>query len=144
MRPVSTPVDERLASLSADARPAMQQLDGLIVAAMPGRSRVLWGGVFWGGSEQSIIGYGDLVQPRPRGESMRWFVVGLARQSSSFSVYVNAVEDGRYLLAQYAGRLGRAAAGSARLSFRRLEDLELETFTQMLGRAHELCPPDPG
>jgi hypothetical protein len=105
---------------------------------------VVWEGVFWGGTEQQIIGYGDLLQPRPRGEAVEWFVVGLARQKKAISVYVNAVDDGRYLLSAYAGRLGKARTGSASLSFRRPEDLDLEAFTELVRRAGELCPPSPG
>ena len=36
----------------------MVALDRRIVAGLPGRSRALWRGTFWGGTEQAIIGYG--------------------------------------------------------------------------------------
>jgi len=130
--------------LSEDVRPGMQRMDEAIVAAMPGRSRVLWEGIFWGGTEQRIIGYGDLVQPRPRGKEVRWFVVGLARQKSHLSVYVNAARGKGYLLAEYAGKLGKAKIGSAALTFRSPEDLDLPAFTEMIAAASELCPPNPG
>ena len=58
------------------ADPELTELDALLAAAFAGRSRLLWTGVFWGGSEQEIIGYGDLVQSRPRGPDVEWFVVG--------------------------------------------------------------------
>ena len=56
------PVDRFLGGCSDD----MRLLDSVITSAMPGRSRTLWEGVFWGGTEQQIIGYGDLVQRRPK------------------------------------------------------------------------------
>ena len=144
MRRVSRSPDDVLAALPDDVRPDMVRLDALISEALPGRSRVVWEGVFWGGTEQQIIGYGDLLQPPARGEAVEWFVAGLARQQKAISVYVNAVDDGRYLLSAYAGRLGRARTGSASLSFKRPEDLDLEAFTELVRRAGELCPPSPG
>ena len=105
---------------------------------------MLWEGVFWGGTGQRIIGYGDLVQPRPRGEQVRWFVVGLARQKAVMSVYLNAVDGKRYLLSQYADRLGKVKTGSAVLNIRSLEDLDEAAFTEMVIRANEFCPPNPG
>ena len=89
--------DEFIASIDDDdLRDGTAQLDALIRKALKSRCRVLWEGVFWGGTDQSIIGYGDIVQPRPRGDDVEWFLVGLARQKAHWSVYVNAAEDGRY------------------------------------------------
>lgn len=144
VKQVSASPDGFLAALPEDVRPDMVRMDTLISATMRKRSRVLWEGVFWGGTQQQIIGYGDLLQPRPRGKDVEWFVVGLARQKQSISVYVNAVADGRYLLAAYADRLGKVKAGSASISFRRPEDLELDAFTELVRRASDLSPPSPG
>ena len=143
MRQVDTAPEDFLASLDEDVRQDMERIDALIGAAMTGRSRVLWEGVFWGGTEQRIIGYGDLVQPRPRGQDVRWFVVGLARQKAFISVYVNAARDGKYLLADYADRLGRVKTGSAVVNFRTSDDLDLDAFAEMIAMASDLCPPDP-
>src|SRR5690606_11771355 len=103
-----------------------------------GRSRTVWDGVFWGGTDQHIIGYGDIVQPRPRGEDVEWFAVGLARQQNHFSIYVNAVDDGQYLLRQYEGRLGKVRRGSARIARRHLADGDRGALRELLSRAAEL------
>ena len=95
MEIVETTPDEFLGSIEDDAiRDTMRAVDAAIVAALPRRRRVLWQGVFWGGTDQSIIGYGDITQPRPRGDDVEWFLVGLARQKSNYSIYLNAVRDG--------------------------------------------------
>lgn len=141
MEQVATPPEEYLAALADDVRPDMQRMDALIAAAIPGRSRVLWEGVFWGGTHQRIIGHGDLVQPRPRGGEVRWFVVGRARQKAGISVYINAVDGKRYLLTDYAKRLGKVQTGSAVLNIRALDDLDVDVFTEMVRRANALCPP---
>jgi hypothetical protein len=137
-----TDPDQYLQSLPADIREEMVGLDALITSAMPGRRRVVWEGTFWGGTEQTIIGYGDLVQERPGGATVEWFVVGLARQKNYFSIYVNATAAGRYLVADYAGRLGKAKVGSANVTFKRLADIDAETMRKLVFRAHELSPPD--
>lgn len=136
-------VDEFLASIDADEGEAMRLLDARICAALPGISRVLWRGVFWGGTEQSIIGYGDLVQERPKGPPVEWFLLGLALQKNHISVYVNAHDEGGNLAKQHAPALkapgGRAIkAGPASLAIRSLADLNLEEFDRMLANARAI------
>lgn len=130
--------DAYLASLPQDRRGTMTALDALIRDALPGRSRTVWTGTFWGGSEQTIIGYGQITQSRPRGPDVEWFAVGLALQKAYVSLYVNAADGGRYLAQTYAGRLGTVKVGSASVSFRRLEDVDVDALTEMLRRADEL------
>lgn len=139
MRISDTTPEEFLSSLDdADVRRHMHSLDHLISGVFAGRSRRVWEGVFWGGTEQRIIGYGDIVQPRPRGGDVEWFAVGLARQSKHYSIYVNAVEDRAYLLAQYAGRLGKAKIGSASLTFTDPAVLDHAALVELLERAEAL------
>lgn len=126
-----------------DTRASMIELDGLIQSCLPGRERKLWEGVFWGGTEQSIVGYGHIVQLRPRGEDVSWFLVGLARQKDHFSVYLNAVDDGKYLGQRYADELGKVKVGAASIGFKKLTDLDLDAFRAMLVQADEITPPDP-
>ena len=110
-------------------------VDGALRAGMPDAPRTLWRGVFWSGTEQAIVGYGDISQPRPRGEAVDWFLIGLAEQKSYVSLYVNAVADGAYLSHKFADRLGKVKTGSAAVSFRRLEDLDLDVVTEMAAEA---------
>ena len=121
----------------------MRELDRIISAAMPNRRRVLYEGKFWGGSQQQIIGYGHIVQSRPRGDDVHWFLVGLARQKGHYSLYVNAVDDGRYLGQHYEDRLGKVKMGAASIGFTSLDDLDLEVLEDLLVRAHEITSPDP-
>ncbi len=131
-------VDDFLATLPESHRADMQALDAIITPIFADDSRVMWEGVFWGGSEQSIIGYGDLVQQRPKGETVQWFVVGLALQKAGISVYVNAVKDGQYLGKVYGSSLGKVKLGSASIGFRKLANLDLDAFTAMVREARDL------
>ena len=126
-----------LDSLPPDSGNPMKQLDQLISRIMKGHPRVLWEGVFWGGTEQVIIGYGDLVQSRGRGKTVEWFMVGLALQKNHLSLYVNAVADGKYLGDKYRSRLGKVKIGSASVSFRKLEDVDLGGLTELVTAARQ-------
>jgi hypothetical protein len=123
----------------------MAALDAELARVFAEHERVLWEGPMWGGTHQRIIGYGALRQPRPSGETVDWFVVGLAAQKSYLSLYVSAVEDGQYLVKRYADRLGKVKVGSANVTFRRLADLHLPVALEMATRARDLVfgPQDP-
>ncbi|WP_137843032.1 hypothetical protein [Microbacterium sp. 2FI] len=128
-------VDEFLASLPDDRQGDMVLLDRLIVERMPDAERVLWEGVFWGGSEQRIIGYGDWSYTRSDRTRVDWFRVGLGMQKNHISVYLNATEDGQYLAKKYGGRLGAVKIGSAAVSFRRVEGVDLGELGRLVSLA---------
>lgn len=125
------------ASLPERVRDDVVRLDREIDEVM-GEPRSVWIGVFWGGSEQTIVGYGDLVQMRPRGKTVEWFKIGLAVQKNYISVYVNAVDGERYIAEIHAEKLGKVKVGKASISFRSLAELDLPAFRAMLKRAAEL------
>lgn len=140
-----TGVDAHLDSLEdPEVAETMRTLDRLMSRVMPNRRRVLYEGPFWGGTHQQIIGFGHIVQPRPRGDDVHWFLVGLARQKDHYSVYVNAVDDGRYLGQHFEGRLGKVKLGSASIGFRSLDDVDLAVLEELLIQADEVTDPDPG
>jgi hypothetical protein len=132
MQPTTDDVDAYLAS--SDDLAALRELDAVVAAGLPGVRRTLWRGTFWGGTEQVIIGYGDLAQHRPDGRVVDWFWVGVAQQKRNLSLYVNAVEDGRYLSQGYGARLGKVKVGASAVTFRSPADLDLPVVTEMLSR----------
>ena len=133
-------VTEFLATLDGPHADSLRALDLIIAEVFSGLTRDLWEGKFWGGTDQQIIGYGHIQQPRPRGPAVEWFVVGLARQKNHLSVYVNAAADGGYLVQQYKGRLGKVKVGSAAITFPSIDSLELDAFRALLQDAARLTP----
>jgi len=133
-------VDGFLAGIASARGDDLRALDRIISEELDGLERVLWEGAMWGGTEQRIIGYGGISQPRPRGASVEWFLVGLAEQQRHLSVYVNAAEDGEYLVKRRAGELGAVKVGSAAVTFASLADLDEPAFRALLRRARELMP----
>ena len=138
MRVSNESVDAWLASIEDERAEDFRRLDALISDVFADDSRVLWAGKFWGGTDQTIIGYGDLIQPRPKGDDVHWFVVGLALQKANISIYVNAVKDGQYLGKVYGKRLGKVKLGSASIGFKTLADLDQDVLKEMLAEARNL------
>ncbi|BDZ55160.1 DUF1801 domain-containing protein [Agromyces marinus] len=133
-------VDAFLDSLDGPRADAMRELDRVISAEFAGLERVLWEGVFWGGTDQRIVGYGAITQPRPKGDPVEWFLVGLAEQAAHVSVYVNAAVDGAYLVQRRADRLGRVRVGSAAIAITALDRLDMAGFVDLLREARGLAP----
>lgn len=108
------------------------ELDAMITAAVPHADRTLWTGRMWGGTDQEIVGYGTIVQARPRGEGVEWFLIGLAAQQRHLSLYVNVVEDGEYLVRRRLASLGRVKVGAAVVTFTTLDALDADGLRGML------------
>lgn len=143
MEPVKTDPGDFIATLPEEFRADVTTLDAAISGVMAGLDRTLWQGRFWGGTDQTIIGYGTYTHQRRRGTST-WFIVGLAVQKNYLSVYVNAVEDGKYVAEKYAQELGKAKIGKSSISFRRLADIDLDALLRVVGIARtRLLEPRP-
>jgi hypothetical protein len=129
---------EFIASLPDPRRSDLERVDEVLSRVMKGHSRVLWGGTFWGGSEQSIIGYGDYTYQRSDKKTVDWFIIGLAPQKNYNSIYINASDDGGYLIQRYADRLGKVKVRGAALTFKSADDLDLDVLEEVATRARDL------
>ena len=138
MQRSSTTPDEFIATLRDGVRDDIQDLDADLARIFAGEERVLWEGPMWGGTEQRIIGYGAYRYEGRSGASGDWFVIGLAAQKAHLSLYVSGAEDGQYLAKRYADRLGKVKVGSANVTFKRLDDLNLPVVLEMAERARDL------
>ncbi len=138
MERVESSPDDYIASQDPDIRTTLAELHTLIKTALPDRYSCMWEGVFWGGSEQQIIGYGNYSYQRSDKKQVEWFIIGLARQKNYFSVYVNAVKGKKYLAEIYRSRLGKVKTGKSSISFRNLSDVNLDVLTEMIKHAGKL------
>jgi len=124
-------------SLDADVRADIDRLDKAISKVMAGHPKTMWEGKFWGGSDQSIIGYGDYSYKGSGGKVSEWFIVGLAQQKHYISVYVNAADDDGYLTAKHVDKLGKAKVGKSSISFDSLDDINLDVLLELIDKAEE-------
>ena len=138
MEQVETLPEEYINSQEQDIKTVLQELHTLIKTALPGQDICMWEGVFWGGSEQRIIGYGNFSYTRSDKKQVEWFLIGLTRQKNYFSIYVNAVEDRKYLAEIYKSQLGKVKTGKSSISFNKLEDVNLDTLREMIEHAGRL------
>ena len=132
-----------LESLPEDVRADMTLLDSRISTVMAGLPRVLYEGRLWGGTDQEIIGYGIQRYQRSDKKEVEWFLVGLAQQKNYLSLYVSAVEDRQYLSEKYGKDLGKVKVGKSSISFKTVEDIDLEKLTRFLEKARQIGE-DPG
>jgi hypothetical protein len=135
LRRTDSPVDTFLEGLEGERSDDIRTLDTAIRRRMPDAGRFLYEGTFWGGSDQQIVGYGVIDYRNRSGDDVEWFMVGLALQKNHISVYVNAVEDGQYLLRRYEGKLGKAKLGSASIAFSSIDDVDLENLMELVSLA---------
>lgn len=131
-------VDDFVASLPEAVRTDIAALDEMIADVMAGHARELYEGKFWGGSHQEIIGYGRMRSQRAGRSDVEWFGVGLALQKNYFSVYVSAVEGGRYIAETYGPDLGKVKVGKSVISFSSLDDVDTTRFRTLLERARDV------
>ncbi|MEM9207954.1 MAG: DUF1801 domain-containing protein [Pseudomonadota bacterium] len=130
--------DTFLATLDETRRADMIELDKRIVAAMPDATRTLWEGKFWGGTDQHIIGYGDYSYTQSRGKVVEYFINGLALQKNYISVYIHAVENGKYLAETYGKSVGKVKTGKSNISFRSLDDIDIDKLIELIERSYAL------
>jgi hypothetical protein len=129
--------DVFLESLPEPLRTDLAKVDRVLSKVMKGHSRVLWGGTFWGGSEQSIIGYGDYTYQRSDKKTVDWFILGLAPQKNYNSIYINASDDDGYIIQRYADRLGKAKVRGAAVTFKSPDDLDLKALEEVATLARD-------
>jgi hypothetical protein len=135
-RRVSDYIDELPDNYKSD----VSEINKAISEHMPGITPKMWEGVFWGGSEQSIIGYGDMTYTRSDKKIVEWFSVGLSLQKNYISVYITATDDGMYVVKKYSDKLGRVKTGSSSVSFKKLDDVNLDELLKLVDIAYDQLP----
>ncbi|RKU28412.1 hypothetical protein C6497_09325 [Candidatus Poribacteria bacterium] len=137
MERVETTPEEYIESQETEIKAVLTELHELIKSSLPDVDNCLWEGIFWGGSEQRIIGYGHWSYQRSDKKQVEWFLIGLTRQKNYYSIYVNAVEGRKYLTEIYSSRLGKVKTGKSSIGFRKLEDLDLDVLRELIQHAYK-------
>ena len=131
-------VDEFIASLPGEVRDDIATLDTLISQAFDGLAREMYEGKMWGGTDQEIVGYGTYSYTKTDKSQAEWFVVGLAVQKSHLSIYINVVEDRKYLSEKYGKELGKVKVGKSSIGFKGVADIDLDRLSDLMLLAREL------
>lgn len=145
MEKTKTTVKAFLDSLPDDRREDMKKLDAVITKAIPKAKKTMWEGIFWGGSEQRIIGYGDCVYINSAKKEVHWFIVGLALQKNYITVFVSAVQNGKYITEDFADKLAsnnpgskKIKVGKSTISFKSIDDINTKVLAELVTKSYEL------
>jgi hypothetical protein len=82
--------------------------------------------------QAGMIGYGSYHYRGASGREGDWPVIAVASNVRYISLYVMATVGDAYLAETYRDRLPKASIGRSCVRFRRLEDLDRATLTQLL------------
>jgi hypothetical protein len=132
MKKILLTPDEYILNLPESVREDIQKLNKIISIVFGKDKSSVWHGKMWGGTNQTIIGYGDWKYRRSDKKTVDWFKVGLAVQKNYISLYINAVEDGRYVAKKYADKLGKVKVGSSSISFKKLAEVNSSVLKKLL------------
>lgn len=138
MKITKTNPNNYIASLPESQRESVRKTDKLITSAAPRIKRVMWEGKFWGGTDQKIIGYGNITYTGSNKKEVEWFIVGLAAQKNYITLFVSAVENGEYVVQQYKNKVGKAKVGKSTISFKNIDDLDLDSVHKIVKKAFKL------
>lgn len=132
MPPKALPsVDEFLASLPDDRRATMTAVHRAIRKAAPKLAPALRTGM----GSSPLIGYGSYHYKYASGREGDWFLIGLAAGKSAYSLHICAGDKDGYLAERSAAKLGKVKTGRSCISFKKLEDLNLEVAMGLVKEA---------
>lgn len=80
----------------------------------------------------NMPGYGTFKYTNYKKDIMEWPIIGLASQKNYISLYVCAVDKGKYIAEKYKNKLGKVSVGRSCIRFKRLSDLDLKTLEKVI------------
>ena len=118
-------------NLPAERAAEIKTLDSLIRTWQPDLQVKIWHSMGY-----PIIGYGEATYQSGRGQTNKWFVIGLATHKSYLSLYIWGLIEQKYLLEIYEGRLGdRVKTGKSCLNFNKSAELDLDVLKEVIAKA---------
>jgi uncharacterized protein YdhG (YjbR/CyaY superfamily) len=119
-------VSEYLDSVPVDRKPAVEYLHEFIQNSAPDLESHF---------SYNMLGYGKFKYINYKKETIDWPIIAMANQKNYISVYVCALEDGRYLAEKYRGDLGKVSVGKSCIRFKKLEDINLDALKKIIKKA---------
>ncbi len=80
----------------------------------------------------NMVGYGSFPYKNYKNEKIEWPVIALANQKNYVSLYVCAVDSGKYIAEMHAKELGKVSVGKSCIRFKKLEDINLTVLKKVL------------
>lgn len=83
----------------------------------------------------NMLGYGNFKYTNYKKEVIDWPIIALASQKNYISLYVCALEQGKYIAETYKQHLGKVSVGKSCIRFKKLEDVKLDALKKVLKKA---------
>lgn len=80
----------------------------------------------------NMLGYGSFKYKNYKKEIIDWPKVSLASQKNYISIYICALEDGKYIAEKYKDTLGKVSVGRSCIRFKKLADINLKSLAHVL------------
>lgn len=88
--------------------------------------------------QTGMIGYGKFHYKSRSGREGDWALIALASQKNYISVYVCAVEEGKYLTEKYKPLLPKTNIGKSCIRFKKVEDIDLSVLAKLLKESEKV------
>lgn len=88
----------------------------------------------------NMLGYGSFRYKNYKKEEIDWPIIALASQKNYISVYVCALDHGKYLAEKHKAELGKVSVGKSCIRFKSLSDVDLAALQKVL----QLAAKNPG
>lgn len=83
----------------------------------------------------NMLGYGSFPYKNYKKEDVEWPVIALANQKQYVSLYVCALENGKYIAETHKKELGKVSVGKSCIRFKKLEDVNLDMLKKVIKAA---------
>lgn len=80
----------------------------------------------------NMLGYGSFKYKNYKKEIADWPIIALASQKNYISLYVCAINRGKYIAETHKKDLGKVSVGRSCIRFKKLPDLNLKTLEKVL------------
>lgn len=80
----------------------------------------------------NMLGYGSFPYKNNKKEIMEWPTISLANQKNYISIYICAVDAGKYVAETYKEGLGKVSVGKSCIRFKKLEDINLPVLKRVI------------
>ena len=82
-------------------------------------------------------GYGTFKYKNYKKDILNWPVIALASQKNYISLYICALDKGKYIAEKYKKDLGKVSVGKSCIRFKKLQDLNLKTLAKVIKLAEK-------
>lgn len=114
---------EYIDSIMEPRKTEVEELDKLIKKTVPGLKPHF---------AYNMLGYGSFEYKNYKKEIVNWPTVAVASQKNYISLYICALENGKYIAEKYKNDLGKVSVGKSCIRFKKVSDLNLEGIKKVL------------